>query len=134
MAVPNLLGETRRAAEINITRRGLDVGSVALAHIPGQPADQVVAQSPPANALGLASPKINLLLSAPADPAALIMPSFTGHALADVSQAVRDAGLRVAAVNQVPVPGLPSGTVLKQSPGAGQRVTPGMAVTFEVSQ
>ena len=134
MAVPNLLGETRRAAEINIMRRGLDVGSVALAHIPGQPADQVVAQSPPANALGLASPKINLLLSAPADPAALIMPSFTGHALADISQAVRDAGLRVAAVNQVPVPGLPSGTVLKQSPGAGQRVTPGMAVTFEVSQ
>ena len=59
-AVPDLLNQSQRAAEINITRRGLDVGTVAVAHIPGQPPDQVVAQSPPPNAQGVASPKINL--------------------------------------------------------------------------
>jgi len=37
-------------------------------------------------------------------------------------------------VNGVPAPGLPAGTVLKQSPGAGQKVTPGTAVTLEVAQ
>jgi beta-lactam-binding protein with PASTA domain len=133
LGVPDLVGQSRRAAEINITRRGLEVGSVAVAHIPGQTADQVVAQSPPANAQGV-SPKINLLLSAPAEPAALIMPSFSGCTLADASQAIQGAGLRVAVVNTVPVPGLPGGTVLKQSPGAGQKVTPGTAVVLEVAQ
>jgi len=133
-AVPDLLKQSQRAAEINITRRGLDVGTVAVAHIPDQPPGQVVAQSPPPNAQGVASPKINLLVTAPAEPTALIMPTFTGRPLADASKAIQDAGLRVAVVNTVPAPGLPVGTVLKQSPGAGQKVTPGTAVTLEVAQ
>ena len=85
IAVPDLLHQSQRAAEINITRRGLNVGTVAVAHIPAQPPDEVVAQSPPPNAQGVASPKINLLVTAPAEPAALIMPSFTGHSLAVAS-------------------------------------------------
>ncbi len=133
-AVPDLLGESQRAAEINITRRGLDVGTVAVTHISGQPPDQVVAQSPPPNAQGVASPKINLLVSASAEPAALIMPSFVGRQLADATKTIQDAGLRVAVVNSVPAPTLPAGTVLKQSPGAGQKVTPGTAVTLDVAQ
>jgi beta-lactam-binding protein with PASTA domain len=134
VSVPDLLHQSQRAAEMNIARRGLDVGTVAVAHIPDQPADQVVAQSPPPYAQGVASPKINLLVTAPAEPAALLMPSFTGHSLAEASKAIQDAHLRVAAVNHVFVPGLPVGTVLKQSPGAGQQVTPGTAVTLDVAQ
>ena len=133
-AVPDLLNESPRAAEINIARRGLDVGTVAVAHIPDQTPDQVVAQSPPPNAQGAASPKINLLVTAPAQPAALIMPSFVGRQLADAAKTIQEAGLRVAVVNNVPVPTLPAGTVLKQSPGAGQKVAPGMAVTLDVAQ
>jgi len=133
-AIPDLLKQSQRAAEINITRRGLDVGTVAVAQIPDQPPGQVVAQSPPPGAQGVASPKINLLVTAPAEPAALLMPSFAGRSLADASKAIQDAGLRVAVVNNVPSPGLPPGTVLKQSPGAGQKVTPGTAVTLDVAQ
>jgi beta-lactam-binding protein with PASTA domain len=133
-AVPDLLNQSQRAAEINITRRGLDVGTVAVTHLPGQAPDQVVAQSPPPNAQGVASPKINLLVTAPAEPAALIMPSFTGRPLAEAGKAIQDAGLRLAVVNNVPAPGLPTGTVLKQSPGAGQKVTPGTAVSLDVTE
>jgi beta-lactam-binding protein with PASTA domain len=133
-AVPDLLKQSQRAAEINITRRGLDLGTVAVAHIPDQPPDQVVAQDPAPNAEGVASPKINLLLTAPAEPAALIMPSFIGRSFAEASKAIQDAGLRVAVINHVPVPTLPTGMILKQSPGAGQRVTPGTAVTLDVSE
>ena len=132
-AVPELLKQSERAAEINITRRGLDVGAVAVAHIPDQPPDLVVAQSPPPNAEGVASPKINLLVTAPAEPAALLMPSFTGRSLADTTRAIQDAGLRPV-VNLVPAPGLPAGIVLKQSPGAGQKIAPGTTVILEVVQ
>jgi beta-lactam-binding protein with PASTA domain len=134
VAVPDLLHQSQRAAEINITRRGLDIGTVSVAHISDQPADQVVAQSPSPNAQGVASPKINLLVTAPAEPAALIMPSFTGRPLADASKEIQDAHLRVALINHLAAPGLPVGTVLKQSPGAGQKVTPGTAVTLDVAQ
>jgi len=133
-AVPDLLHQSQRAAELNIARRGLDVGTVAVAHIPGEPPDQVVAQSPPPNAQGAASPKINLLVTVSAEPAALIMPSFVGRQLADVTRTIQDAGLRVAVVNNVPTPTLPSGTVLKQSPGGGQKVAPGAPVTLDVAQ
>jgi len=133
-AVPDLLQESQRAAEINITRRGLDVGTVAVARIPDEPPDQVVAQSPPPDAQGVASPKINLLVTAPEEPAALLMPSFTGHPLADVSRAVQEGGMRLTIVSNVAVPGVPAGTVLKQSPAAGQKVTPGSTVTLEVAR
>ena len=133
VAVPDLLNQSQRAAELNITRRGLDVGTVAVAHLQGLPPDQVVAQSPPPNAEGVASPKINLLVTAPAEPAALLMPSFIGRSLADATRTIQDAGLRPV-VNLVPAPGLPVGIVLKQSPGPGQKVTPGDMVILEVVQ
>lgn len=133
-AVPDLLNQSRRAAEINIARRGLDVGTVAIAHIPGDLGDHVVAQSPPPNAQGVASPKINLLVTAPPDPAALIMPSFLGHNLSEATAAIQQAGLRLAVVNNLPNTGLPVGTILRQTPGAGQKVTPGTPVTFDVAQ
>ena len=133
-AIPDLLQQSERAAEINVTRRGLDVGTVAVAHIPDQPADLVVAQSPPPNAQGVASPKINLLVTAPTEPKALIMPSFVGRPLADATGAIEEAGLRPAVVHAVTASGLPVGIVLKQSPGAGQKITLGTIVTLEVVQ
>jgi hypothetical protein len=59
--IPNVLGESPRAAQINILRRGLDVGSVARIEISGPPPDQVLGQSPAPNASGIAAPKISLL-------------------------------------------------------------------------
>ena len=57
VVIPDLVGGSERAAEINIRRRGLELGAVATATIPGAPTDQIVAQSPPANAVNISSPK-----------------------------------------------------------------------------
>src|ERR1700688_3038553 len=48
--IPDVTGQSEHAAELNIRRRGLDVASMAEVAAPGIPADQVLAQSPPANA------------------------------------------------------------------------------------
>ena len=66
MVIPNLVGGSERAAEINIRRRGLELGGIATATIPDGAADQIVAQSPPANATNVSAPKISVLLAAPA--------------------------------------------------------------------
>src|SRR5271168_3820220 len=50
VAIPDVTKQSERAAEWNIKRRGLDLTSTAQMQLPGTPADQVIAQSPPANA------------------------------------------------------------------------------------
>jgi len=131
--IPDLIGQSGRVAEMNARRRGLEVGATVVAHIPGAPPDQVVAQSPPPNAVGVATPKINLLVTASAEEQSYIMPDFVGHPLAEASSAIEAAGLRLGDVTDIEAPGGHS-TILRQTPAAGQRVTPGTVVTLEVAR
>jgi beta-lactam-binding protein with PASTA domain len=130
--IPDLIGQSPRAAEINARRRGLEVAEVAVARLPDSPADQVIAQSPPPNAQTVTSPKVNLLVSAPEDERAFVMPNLVGHHLSEATQALQDAGMKLGTVNTVP--GVSPSIILKQSPPPGQRITAGTAVSFEVAK
>jgi eukaryotic-like serine/threonine-protein kinase len=101
VTIPDVTGESEHAAELNIRRRGLDVASMAQVQALDIPADQVVAQSPTANATQVAAPKISLLVTVPADPQAFVMPSLVGQALGSVSRTLEDAGFRLGNVNVV---------------------------------
>ena len=57
LQILSVVGQSQRAAEINIRRRGLEMGTVAQMPLADAPADRVVAQSPPPNASGVAAPK-----------------------------------------------------------------------------
>src|SRR5271165_5483351 len=81
VAIPDVTKESERAAELNIRRRGLDVASVASVGMLPIPADQVLAQSPSANATQVLAPKISLLVTAAAEAPAYVMPSFVGQPL-----------------------------------------------------
>jgi len=138
VAIPNVLGESDRAAEINIQRRGLDVSAVAQIALPGTAADQVIAQSPPPNASGVSAPKISLLLAEAPRPASFVMPNFVGQQLGGVTSVLQSAGLRVGTVtataasdNPSPTSApLPASTIVAQDPAAGQQVNVGVAVNF----
>src|SRR6202034_2075037 len=84
VAIPDVTKESERAAEWNLRRRGLDLASTAEMQFPGTPADQVLAQSPPANANQVAAPKTSLLITVTANPPAYVMPSFVGQPLGSV--------------------------------------------------
>src|SRR5260370_8005259 len=77
VAIPNVTGGSERVAELNIRRRGLGLGSVAHVSLPDVPLDQVISQSPPANASGVAAPKIPLLAAAPPQPPLFLIPTPT---------------------------------------------------------
>jgi beta-lactam-binding protein with PASTA domain len=152
--IPNVLGESHRAAEINILRRGLDVGAIAQIAIRGTAADQVLGQSPPPNASGISAPKISLLTNAPAPPQAFLMPNFTGQALGGVTLVLQDAGFRLGNVsipssatpsqtpstfpdatpNSVPAPPqpTPASIVVSQNPAPGAKIVIGAAIDLEV--
>ncbi|HST08789.1 MAG TPA: hypothetical protein VLL05_00310, partial [Terriglobales bacterium] len=146
VAIPDVLGESGRAADLNIRRRGLDIGSIAYLQIPGMAADQVLAQSPPPNASGVSVPKLSLLVTTGVQTPAFVMPSFVGQPLGTVNLAVLDAGFHVGNVAvaaspvdtssivpiESPAQPSPASIIVSQTPVAGARVNAGATVTFEV--
>src|SRR5207245_4804136 len=78
VVIPDVTGESERVAELNVRRRGLDLGSLAQVNLADASADQVVSQSPRAKASGGSVPKISLLVSRGAAPEAFVMPDFVG--------------------------------------------------------
>jgi eukaryotic-like serine/threonine-protein kinase len=155
VAIPDVTGQSEHAAELNIRRRGLDVASMAQIHAPGIPADQVMAQNPPANAKDVLAPKISLLITALAEPQSFVMPSFVGQPLGRVSRTLQDAGFKLGNVSVAisasepalpgenapanpdvsappPAQASPASVIVSQTPVAGQKVSAGATVSFEV--
>jgi beta-lactam-binding protein with PASTA domain len=65
--IPDLTGQSERAATVSIRRLALDLGVIAHLAIPGAP-DVVLAQTPTANSSGVDSPRVSLLVSDPIGP------------------------------------------------------------------
>lgn len=150
VTIPDVVGQSNRAAELNLRRRGLNVGSVASIAMTGLPPDQVLAQSPPANAQGISAPKVNLLLSAPEQAEdAWVMPDFTGAKLADATSAIAQTGLKLGKVSFAPDPTQPAppngskqpaqkpapdSIISRQTPAPGHKVVKDSIISFEVSR
>jgi eukaryotic-like serine/threonine-protein kinase len=135
-AVPNLIGQSQHAAGINVSRRGLEIGTVAAIHLPGAVPDTVVAQSPPPDATEVTSPKVGLLFAAADNGQHYVMPSFVGRPLAEANVALIRGGFTLGKVhavtsgdsNAADSPGI----IVRQSPAAGQRVAAGATINFDV--
>jgi beta-lactam-binding protein with PASTA domain len=145
VAIPDVTKQSERAAEWNIQRRGIELASTAEMPLPGTPADQVLAQSPPANASQVTAPRTSLLVTVAADPLTYVMPSFVGQSLGSASRTLQDAGFKLGNVSMAPSVGnpessppaappqpSPASTIVVQTPPAGQKVLAGAMVNFEV--
>ena len=163
VAIPNLVGQSERAAMITIRQLGLEPGTVIHMPAAGAP-DVVIAQTPAPDAGEMTSPRISLMVSDPEDSstAAYVMPSLVGLSYAAAEAHVSAAGLHLVAAEEIiatpgPVavpapdsaaanasavqPSAPvvtaapptSGTVVAQSPPAGRRVQQGETVHITVS-
>jgi beta-lactam-binding protein with PASTA domain len=153
VTIPNVTGGSERVAELNIRRRGLSLGSIAHVNLPDVPLQQVISQSPPANASGVSAPKISLLISDGSEPLTYVMPNLTGQPLGSAMLALQDAGIKIGKVSVIPpVPGPPlpgepqaapvassvvsepsaASMIVTQTPAPGQKIAAGSAVNFEV--
>ncbi|MEO6119354.1 MAG: PASTA domain-containing protein [Terriglobales bacterium] len=141
--IPNLVGQSSRAAEINVSRRGLVLASIAVTQLEDVPPGQIVAQNPPAHASGVTSSQLSLLAAAPESEPVYVMPSFIGRHLAEVVPILEDAGMKLGPLTER-TPAMPpqvkgksfsdSTIILRQSPAPGQKITTGDAVSFEISR
>jgi eukaryotic-like serine/threonine-protein kinase len=156
--IPQVVGESERAARINIAQRGLQVGTTANVATGGVSTGEVIAQNPPANATGISAPKINLLV-AEAPPQFFVMPSFVGQPLGSVTNTLKDTGFALGKValatpppspptSEAPAPQQTSPSasqtsipaqnpsaasiIVAQDPAAGTKVAAGAAISFTV--
>jgi beta-lactam-binding protein with PASTA domain len=144
VTIPDLTGDSERSAEINIRRRGLEMGTMAVAEVPDATPDQVVAQSPPANATNVSTPKVSMLIAATEERKSYVMPDLRGRTEDDAVNAIVSAGLKVGSISSQPVAGedvnsqsaLPSSMriVMRTIPAPGQRVWDGQAINLEVTR
>jgi len=115
------------------------------------PADQVISQSPPPNASGVAAPKISMLVSDGPVLPVYVMPNLTGQPLGSAILTLQDAGIKVGKVSVLPpaaampaepqaAPVAPSpvsepsaaSMIVTQTPAPGQKILAGTTVNFEV--
>lgn len=140
VSIPDLTGDSERSAEINIKRRGLEMGSIAVAQMPDATPDQVVAQSPPANAMNVSAPKVSVLVAATPEKKSYVMPDLRGRTQDDAVQAIMGAGLKVGNITTAGDASAPEtlpagGRIVQRTvPGPGQRVWEEQVVSLEVTR
>lgn len=134
VAVPDLIGNSLRAARITAVQRGLTIGDVAALYWPKGDPNDVVAQDPPPATTDLQRPALDFLVSLGQEPAAFLCPSFVGKPLGVVRAELEQAGFQDFHVTRVPSSEASPDTILVQAPFAGTRVTPDTSFDFQVAQ
>jgi beta-lactam-binding protein with PASTA domain len=104
VSIPDLTGESERAATVSIRRLSLELGTVAHLSVPGDP-DVVLTQTPPVNSAGVDGPRVSLLVSDPEDPeaSAYVMPSLAGLSYSAAAERSGAAGLHLMVIQDNPV-------------------------------
>lgn len=147
--IPEVVGQSPRAAEINLRRRGLETGENSELPTSEAAPQSILAQTPSPGAKGVAAPRVSLLYAVATEgDTAFAMPDLTGMSFSEANSLVAANGLKTTSITSspvagAPIPGIPakpttpsamgSSIIVAQTPAAGSRVTPGMPVTFQTA-
>jgi serine/threonine-protein kinase len=132
--VPNLLGNSLRAAQLMLTQRRLTVGNTLFAHTPVGEPSTVAYQSPKPGTLEGSDPSVNILISLGPPSEYFIMPDLIGKPAEIVMARARNEGFRIGKVNYRNYPGVELGVVIQQKPQAGYRLPKSETILLDVSQ
>ena len=129
--IPDLVGQTERSAQTRIAEDGLTLTRESTIRSETYPAGMVIAQVPAPRTSGSS---VELLVNRGRQEITYLMPDLIGLDGAQAASYLRAHGFRVAVVAQQPYPGVAPGVVLRQNPEAGFQISPGEAISIEVSR
>jgi eukaryotic-like serine/threonine-protein kinase len=133
-AVPNLVGESVRAAQLTLAQRRLLLGNTLYAHTPQGDPSSVIYQSPKPGTFEGSDPSVNILISLGPPAQFYIMPDLIGKPAELVASRARNEGFRIGKMEYRKYPGVESGVVIQQKPQAGYRLGKSDLILLEVSQ
>jgi len=120
LEIPSLEGSSLRVSRIELLRGGLQVGEVSSLSLSDVPADTVVLQSPKPGA-GAATPRVDVLVSQGGREEAYVMPHLIGLNVANAVRKLEIVSIK-RKLNTLSAPEWPHGTVVDQTPTAGERI------------
>jgi serine/threonine-protein kinase len=130
--VPDVRGESLRAARIGLQAEGLQSSHVAYACTPTADADIVVSQDPLPSGESLGEGGVNLLVSkGPREPV-YVMPDLQGMPADEAQRSLRAGGLKLGSLRRERVPGIVKGTIARQYPESGFPVATGDIISLVV--
>ncbi len=129
-SVPDVVGQSRAAAEASLTNAKLTAGSIVQQTSTEQSPGTVLEQSPTAGSSLPDGGKVDLTVAQA--PTEVAVPSVVGQNEAQASAALGRAGFAPQAVSQTTTEASQVGIVLKQSPGAGHKARKGTTVMIAV--
>lgn len=133
LAVPDLRGLTREAAQAALAASGLRLGRTLSVITGGASAGTVVEQRPAAAAAASGDGTVDVLLALAGEDTAYVMPDLIYHNLDEVRRFFDARGFRLANVRAEPYEGIPEGAILRQSPLAGHPVGRHDAISLVVA-
>ncbi len=134
LTVPDLVGQGARAAEHEIARQGLALGSEARAYSSRWPAGQVIAQVPPIGMSAMSGIRVHRLVSEGPPQRRWVMPDLVGRSREVAETWTQLHGFRRGPVRLVDSPGRPPGTVVGQLPLSGHPVAARDVVELTVAK
>ncbi len=121
-------------ARITLNRMGLVLESSESRFDNNVPKDCVIDQSPAPRTSVKRGTKVVLLISKGPEEANVIVPSFIGSTPSDAGKQLKELGLSVGSVTEVPRADVPSGRIVNQYPPVGTMLKRGEKVNFEISR
>ena len=129
--VPALVGQSERTAQMRLSQDGVQIGTLSEIRSADYPAETVVSQNPPPAS---SAAEVSLLLNRGEQATTYVMPDLIGMDGDRAAEAMRSRGFRVTIVGTQSVPGIPTGTIIRQQPAGGFKVASADAISLEVSQ
>jgi eukaryotic-like serine/threonine-protein kinase len=132
LPVPNLVGDSERAARIGLIQAGMQLGHISSTHFDGMDPDTVVQQDPPGSEKSTHSPRMDLLVSLGPPEVAFVMPDLNGMMPVEAQRRLASAGLLLGKFITVTAPPDRRGVVVGQSVPRGSRVVSGTIVDIQL--
>jgi len=133
VAVPDLVGRTLRAAEIEVARAGLVIDTVHTTYSDDFPASAVTWQKPRGGNLLRQGSSISLMVSKGEVPPSYYVPSVVGLGFNAGRREIFDTGLDIGRVRYIYAPNLLPNTIVDQSIAGGTVLKVRRSINLTVS-
>ncbi|MBW3671473.1 MAG: PASTA domain-containing protein [Acidobacteria bacterium] len=119
--VPELKGESPRAAMMEFSQRGFTFGTTSQMALGGE--RSIITSSPPPGARVAGQTEVSLLVSSGESSRKYVMPELIDRNIEQVRPMFESAGFEVANVRFESYPGVPEGVIIRQFPNPGAPLT-----------
>jgi beta-lactam-binding protein with PASTA domain len=118
---------------VELLRSGLQIGEISSVYLGDLAGDAVIQQDPRPGG-GMASPRVNFLVSGGAREPAYVMPYLVGLSQSEAQRQLAPASLKELKITPVQASQWPRGTVIDQVPASGARLVSSAGAELRVAE